>query len=216
MAEPHTAPTFTNAVTHTVAVTFTVAGGARHGTADRRARAIAERVTGYTARAAGVVEVSAVAGPSADGEIVSRRRVNFREANTGSGTYADPGKLDRYLDPDHELALRSLAAANAAYRERQAAERERRGAVGCRNSYSLAAASPCACVYCDPESHYAAVLEFRSSGHCPFVEYRCLCGTPVHALGQRCGMHRDRTIVVLDGDGSALQLLARHEQERQE
>jgi hypothetical protein len=29
-------------------------------------------------------------------------------------------------------------------------------------------------------------------------------------------MHRDRTIVVLDGDGSALQLLARHEQERQE
>jgi hypothetical protein len=39
--------------------------------------------------------------------------------------------------------------------------------------------------------------------------------TPVQALGERCALHRDRRIVVLDSDDSALQLLGRHEQERQ-
>lgn len=60
----HETPQFQNAVEYIVAITFTVAGGARQRTADRRAERVAERLANAAARAANVVEVAAVTGPS--------------------------------------------------------------------------------------------------------------------------------------------------------
>jgi hypothetical protein len=210
MAErPHERCAFTHAVTYTVVVTYTVAGGARHGTADRRGEQIAARLADAAARAKGVVEVTAQAGASRDGAILSPRRVRFAAANSGHGAFSEPAPLDRYLDADHELALRSLAAANAAYQAHAAADRARRAVVGCRNAHRyLGATRACACVYCDPEAHYATVRAQRRAGNDPFVEYRCVCGVSVTDLGARCSAHRAVELVVLDGDGSALQLLA--------
>jgi hypothetical protein len=196
-------------VTYAVTVTYTVAGGARHGTASRRAERIAARVTNAAARAQGVVEVTAQAGHSVDGRIISPRRVRFTAANSGHGTYSEAAPLDRYLDPDHELALRSLAQANAAYRAHQDADRQRRITVGCRNTYTaLGTTRACACVYCDPETHYAAVRAYRRSGHDPFIDYRCVCGIPIAAPQRHCIRHRDVTLVVLPDDPAALRLLA--------
>jgi hypothetical protein len=59
---PHERPAFWNSVEYVVAVTFTVAGGARRGTAERRAERVADRLAN-TARAADVVAVSGSAVP---------------------------------------------------------------------------------------------------------------------------------------------------------
>jgi len=124
---PHETPAFQNAAEYVVAITFTVAGGARARTADGRAEGVAERLANAAARAAGVVKVAAVTGPaSGDGTMLVPRRVHFSAANTGHANTGDPHKLDRYLDPEHERALASLKAANAAYRARQEADRARR------------------------------------------------------------------------------------------
>ena len=97
---PHETPQFQNAAEYVVAITYTVAGGARRRTAERRAERVAERLANAAARAADVVEVSAVTGPtSSDGTMLIPRRVHFAAANSGQATYGDPHKLDRYLDP---------------------------------------------------------------------------------------------------------------------
>lgn len=120
----------------------------------------------------------------------------------------------RYLDPDHERALASAAQVRAARQALEQADRGRRRALACRNTYRTGLrphrepVTGCECVYCDPEEHYRPVRLSADRGHNPFVVYRCLCGGPVPAAGQRCGRHRDTAVVVLDGDGSALALLA--------
>lgn len=213
MAEPYEDPRFYNAVEYTGAVTYTVRGGKRHGTADRQARRIAERLASHAARIVGVVEVRATAGPSRDGETTSPRVVRFDAANTGHGTHGEPDNLDRYLDPDHELALRSLAQANAAYRARQQADRQRRVEVSCRNpNDSVLRDASCLCVYCEPERHYDAVRDARVAGPSAWVEHRCLCGQPVALPGERCLRHRDVEVVALQDDASDLQQLAREQQ----
>lgn len=137
-ARPHERPEFYNAVTYAVTVAITVEGGKRRGTADRRARKVAERLANSAARTPGVIEVSASAGwTTKDGEVHWPERVRFAEANSGQGTHAAPDKLDRYLDPDHELALRSLAEENAAAEQRRQADRDRRRVAGCRNTHAF-------------------------------------------------------------------------------
>ena len=186
MDSPHERSEFTNAVTYTVAVTVTVEGGKRFGTADRRARRVAERLANTAARTPGVVEVTATAGHSHDGQVTSPQRVRFAEANTGHDTHSDPHTLDRFLDPDHELALRSLAEANAAYRTRQQADRQRRVEVSCRNpDDSVLRDAYCLCVYCQPERHYDAVRDACAPEPSPWVEHRCVCDQPVARPGER-------------------------------
>jgi hypothetical protein len=208
--QPHETAAFQNSAKYVVAVTFTLAGGARRRTAERRAERIAERLASTAARAAGVVDVSAVTGPtSSDGTMLVPRRVHFSAANTGHATYGDPGKLDRYLDPEHERALASLAAANEAYRARQNADRKRRQAVGCVNAHRVGLPGDrrsCECVYCRPDDHLAA-RELDASGSHWFTPPACLCGTPTPA-GGRCMHHRRVEVVVIDGDPDALRQLA--------
>lgn len=207
---PHQTPAFKNAAEYVVAVRFTVAGGARRQTAERRAERVAQRVASAAARAADVVAVSAVTGPtSADGEILVPRRVHFAAANTGHAAYGDPQKLDRYLDPEHERALASLQAANAAYRARQDADRQRRRALGCANAHrvgSFGDRRSCECVYCRPEDHLSA-RELAVSAPHVFPPPSCLCATPTPD-GGRCLHHRHVELVVLDGDPQALGQLA--------
>jgi hypothetical protein len=83
-ADPHDAPAFYNAVTFTVAVTYTVEGGARFGTADRRARRVAERLANHAARTAGAVEVTAVPGPSHVTLLLPPRRGIWPNARAGA------------------------------------------------------------------------------------------------------------------------------------
>jgi hypothetical protein len=132
------------------------------------------------------------------------QRVRFEAANTGRAGYADPSLLDRYLDPDHERALRSLAAADEAARTRRDADRDRRLAVSCRNATPGISSRYCGCVYCDTTAHTAP----DEGTHWRFAEPRCLCGTPVPAGGQRCRRHRDTHLVVLDDDPVDLQRLS--------
>jgi hypothetical protein len=212
-ARPHDRPEFYNAVTYAVTVTITVEGGKRRGTADRRARKVAERLANTAARTPGVVEVSASAGwTTKDGEVHWPERVRFAEANSGQGTHADPIKLDRYLDPDHELALRSLAEENAAAEQRRQTDRDRRRTAGCRNTYEFARTDRryCECVYCQPDRHYDAVRAVREGRPCP-DDHRCLCGQPVPAHGDRCLRHTGTVVVALDTDPASLQLLAHTE-----
>ncbi len=120
MTQAHEHDRFRNAAVYRVTVTYTVAGSARPATARRHAEKVADQIASAAARLRNVVEVRAVAGPAgSDGEILAPTRVRFTAANSGSGTYSDPDKLDRYLDPDHERALASLDAANAAWRRRR-------------------------------------------------------------------------------------------------
>jgi len=91
VGEPYEDPRFYNAVEYTVAVTFTVRGGKRHGTADRQARKIAERLASNAARMVGVVDVRATAGPSRDGQTTSSRVIRFAIANTGHAGHGEPG-----------------------------------------------------------------------------------------------------------------------------
>jgi hypothetical protein len=208
--QPYERPEFTNATTYTVTLTITVEGGKRRDTADRRARKVAERLANTAARIPGVLEISATAGWTSNGKVCWPQQVHFSQANIGRGTHDHPDKLDRYLDPIHELAKRSLAAANAAAEQRRNLDRKRRRNAGCHNTWSLINSDRqrCACVYCDPEDHYLAAQYVEHNGPNPFCTYRCVCGVAVPAAGQRCLSHRDVPIVVLDGDPASLQVLA--------
>lgn len=217
MAEAHETPEFRNAVEYTVATTFIVAGGARQGTAERRARKVAERLTAVAARTAQVVEVTARGGVSDRGEISWPSPVRFDGANSGRGTHAEPDHLTRYLAPEHERALQSLAAANAAYRDRQRADEARRAAVGCSNANRtrLSPARSCDCVYCEPEEHAADARLDEPDGDNPYRVYHCLCGATVPAPASRCLAHRNVVLVVLDGDPGVLSVLAERDHARQ-
>ena len=116
---PHERPEFTEAATYTVAVTITVEGGRALGTADRRAMRVAERLANTAVRTPGVVEVTATAGPCQDGVVASTTPVHFSEANAGRRPLDGPEYLDRFVDPDREVALRSLAHTETAPRRPQ-------------------------------------------------------------------------------------------------
>ena len=206
MTAPHEQPEFTNSAEYTLSITFRVAGGARPGTAHDRARRIAERLTDATARAAGVVEVSAVGGESHEGRPLVQERIRFPLANSGSGTAADPTQLARYLDPDHERALESLAGASAARRRGAEADQARRRAVACLNTNRLEGLQPmrCLCVYCEPAAHEQALSRPGSTGPVPIGPVRCVCGRPVAVAGMRCSRHRDIRPVAIEGDGAVL------------
>lgn len=78
MTAPHETDRFRNAATYTIAVTFTVAGGARSRTAHRRAEKAAERITVAAARLADVVDARAVVGLAGqDGELLAPQVVRF-------------------------------------------------------------------------------------------------------------------------------------------
>ena len=208
-APAHEQPAFANAATYTVAVTYTVAGGARPATAKRHARKLAARLADVAARAARAVEVTAMAGPSRDGQLTWAQPVRFDAANTDPTSHTHSERLPRYLDPDHEWALASLADANAAARTRRDADQQRRATVGCRNIHPSGlepGPRPCRCVYCQPDAHLTARRAPTPPG--PFDALRCLCGAGVAAAGQRCRSHTDTAVVVLDGDPPALRLLA--------
>ncbi len=217
MASAHERAEFRNAATYTVAVTITVRGGKRPGTAERRARQVAERLANTAARAAGVVEATATAGLTIDGQVPRADRVAFGAANSGHPTAAQPGKLDRYLHPDRDAALRSLAAANGAFRARLDADLARRQAVGCANPNLPLAGyqSGCGCVYCTPVEHIAAAGDPHGpdgpdgpDGVDEFAVHRCPCGQAVTRPGERCLGHRDATVVALPGDPPLLQRIA--------
>lgn len=207
---PYDSPAFQHAVEYTVAVTFVVAGGKRRGTAERRCKRVAERIANFTARLADVVEVTAAGGFSRDGELSLRSPVRFAAANSGHGTYTEPGKLDRYLDCERDLALRALAADNAAAKARRDADRRRRIELGCRNAYQplMQGERYCECAYCQPEGHLIALRRVQRGDPPTPIENRCLCGGAVAMAGQRCATHRDTGFVLLDGDPAPLQLLA--------
>lgn len=200
---PHETPEFQNAVEYTVTITFTVAGGRRRGTAERRAEKVAERLASSAARTPGVVEVAARSGSSFRGEISWPSPVRFDAANNGSEPTGKPDRLTRYRDPEHDRALRSLAAVNAAYRERERADEQRRDAVGCGNTHrTLYQLQPraCGCVYCRPGQHALDAMLDDPPGPSPWRTYRCLCGVVVPAPGERCLPHRGAQLVLLDGD----------------
>jgi hypothetical protein len=206
---PHEACEFTNAVEYTLTLTFVVAGGARWRTAHGRARTVAERLANTAARVKGVVDVRAVASASRDGELLAPERVCFEAANSGHGTNAEPGKLDRYLDPDRERALVSLAESHAAARVWQQADRDRRGAIGCVNPSQLVAGlgRACGCAYCRPDEHLDGRQQPSSLADASGGE-RCLCGRRLDVPGPGCGSHRGQQLLVLDGDPSELVHLA--------
>lgn len=202
---PHETAAFCHAVTYRVTITYTVAGGARRGTAERRARRVAARLADAAARAAGVVEVTARAGPARDdGGTSASRPVAFTAANIDPAPGPGRGLLLRYTDPDHERARRSLAAATAAQQQRQQADRQRREAAGCADPDRLRGDVWCGCVYCQPGQHLHVLVEHERAGPCALIDYRCVCGQPVAAAGERCLAHRGVRIVALDGDDPAL------------
>ncbi|QBI20229.1 transcriptional regulator [Egibacter rhizosphaerae] len=128
--------------------------------------------------------------------------VRFAAANTGHPASGDPGRLARYLDPEHERALASRAEADRAARQRRRADEDRRRAVGCRTVAALGGRSgACWCVYCDPAIH---LNERRQRAG--WTEGRCVCGAlPPH--GSACVGHRCHELVVLVGDHPAVALL---------
>lgn len=189
MTAAHETPEFRNAVEYTITLTYVVAGGARHGTADRRARVIASRLADTAARIPSVVDVHARAGPSIDGEPARTEVVRFTAANAGVADVT--GRLPRYLDPEHEEALRSLEESNAAYRALRRADEARRAAVGCDNR-SPWDARYCLCVYCRPMLHDPP---------------RCPCGN-LDSPG-RCPEHKRAEVIVLADDPAELRDAAR-------
>lgn len=116
-AEPHERPEFQNAVVYTVAVTVRVRGGARHGTADRRAKALAERLANTAARAKDVVEATAVAGPSHAGKVFWQDPVHFAAANTGRAALPVRGHFQDNLNhsPPRGTVDPGLAAVKVAH-----------------------------------------------------------------------------------------------------
>lgn len=213
MTESYERPEFQNAVEYTVSITYCVAGGARHGTADRRASRVAERLANAAARAKDVVEVAATEGRSSQGEIVWAEPVAFGAANSGRATRSAPGKLTRYVDPEHERARLQLQEHNRVTRERREYDRARRQAVGCRaRHHSVFQPRPqwCACVYCAPAEHLDAVRDDLRDGTGSGGRL-CLCGAFLNSA-RRCLAHCDVVLVVLDGDEPALVLLADEEE----
>lgn len=210
MTEPHETPEFYNSTEYTLTVTFRVAGGARWQTAHRRARRVAERLANAAARAAHVVEVTAVGGASSDGRALSPERVHFSNANSGHARAADPSRLDRYLDPEFDRAMQSLDEANEAARREGTTDRERRKAVSCMNTYRAAGTqrARCLCAYCEPARHERALERAAAGQPDPLVIARCVCGRPVATAGMRCDRHHDLEVVALDSDPSALKRLA--------
>lgn len=213
MTQPHETPEFRNSAEYTVTVTFRVAGGARWQTAHRHARCIAERLANHAARAAQVVEVTAVGGPSEHGRPFSPGWIRFAAANSGRGTYADPDRLDRYLDPEFERALASLADARATAADQVEADRARRQALGCLNTHqpSWRRALRCPCAYCSPGEHEHALRQSRAGEPDPLRTPRCVCGRAVTTAGQRCARHVGLELVVLDADPAPLHRLASHQ-----
>jgi hypothetical protein len=210
---PYHTPAFQNAVEYTVTLTFVVAGGQRRGTAERRGDRVAERLANAAARLADVVEVVASGGLSHNGTASWPRPIRFAAANTARGRPDASGRLDRYLDPERERALRALAADNAAAPARDDTDRRRRSALGCRNAHRAAFQDQhaCDCAYCQPEEHLTELRHTQRGDPSPwFVTPRCLCGQRVALTGQRCLRHGDARLVVLDGDPAALRLLADH------
>jgi hypothetical protein len=203
----HERPEFQNSVSWTVVITFVVAGGARPQTARARAEKLAARIVSAAARLAGVVEVRAVGGETSAAEgfkPVCPRSVAFDAANIGR---------DRYLDPDRERALASLAEENAAYRARRQADEDRRRAVGCANTYQfvLSGRRSCECVYCAPATFLAGLTTpYPDDSTHPINRPRCVCGAEPWLLSaraaseQRCSRHHFVRIVVLDGDAPAI------------
>ena len=206
---PYETPQFRNQAEFTIAVTFVVAGGARPQTALRRARRIAERLANTAARAAGVVDVRAVGGVSRKGEMNGPERVCFEVANSGRATNADPTKLDRYLDPDHHLALAALAEDRAAARARIRADQQRREAVGCANPWRTRVIDrpACVCVYCQPAVHLDA-RDPSGRRDDDVVPARCVCGRESTDARGPCARHRGHRLVLLDGDPPELERLA--------
>lgn len=210
MSSPHEDSAFTNAVTYTASITYTVAGGVRRGTADDRARKVAERLANAAARIPVVMEVSATAGWTVNGKVHWPQRVLFGQANSGHGTYGEFAMLDRYVDPERERAVRSLAAANSAAEQRRQADHDRRRSVGCHNTYAFSTTGHryCRCVYCQPHDHDAVAEARRADPGIPMIEHLCLCGQAVPAAGDRCLSHHSASICVLEGDSPALLRLA--------
>jgi hypothetical protein len=191
---------FRNAATVTVAITFIVAGAARIGTARHRARRIAARLADTTVRGADVVQVHAVIGRS---DSASSLPLSFASTNTALDPAGTTGR--RWIDPDHERAVRSLAAADAVGRIRATAEANRRLAVGCGNRTVLSRNPSCPCVYCRPAEHLHARTDDPIAHETPSM---CLCGRP--ATDHRY-LHDDVRIVVLATDADELHdLAARH------
>lgn len=213
MNAPHKAPEFANSTEYTVSITFRVEGGAREQTATRRARKIAERLVNHAARAGNVIEVTAVGGVSEGGRPLSTERLPFAAANTGHATNDEPSKLDRYLDPEFERGLDSLAEANAAAPGASEIDRHRRQTLGCLNTTRSATRplSRCLCVYCAPVAYEHAVRRAEAGAPHPLVTPRCICGRAVAAAGLRCVRHHSHELVVLDGDPPALQRLGRRQ-----
>lgn len=213
MTRPHETPEFRHAAEYTVTITFRVAGGVRWQTALRRAHRVAERLANHAARAARVVEVTAIGGPSEHGRAFSPERIRFSAANSGRGTYADPDRLDRYLDPEFERALASLADARATAAAQDEADRARRQAIGCLNTHPplTGRALQCPCVYCRPGEHEHARRHARAGQPDPLRTPRCVCGRAVATSGRRCTRHVGLQLVVLDGDPASLHRLAGHQ-----
>lgn len=210
MPQPHETPQFANSTEYTVTITFRVEGGARWQTAHRRARQIAERLANNAARAAGVVDVTAIGGASWDGKPLSTETIRFSAANSGHGTGENPTRFDRYLDPEFERGLRSLAEVRAAARQTSEADRRRRQDLGCLNtsrSPSLPAAR-CLCIYCEPAAYEHALQRAEAGTPDLLTTPRCICGRAVGTPGLRCTEHRGHDLVLLDDDPSPLRRLA--------
>jgi hypothetical protein len=205
MTAPHETPQFRNSATYTITLTYTVPGGSRVETAQRRAKRVAEQIANAASRLRTVVDVRAVAGPAgANGELLWPTPVRFSAANTGESRLDDADKLPRYLDPDYERALNSLADAHTRARVRRDADRDRRRAIGCANAFRgiTTADRFCECVYCQPAAHHEVVLALVNEAGW------CLCGRVVTTAYQRCPDHRGAQLVVLDGDPIELTTLA--------
>lgn len=204
MTAPHETPQFRNSATYTITLTYTVPGGSRVETAQRRAKRVAEQIANAASRLRTVVDVRAVAGPAgANGELLWPTPVRFKAANTGESNPSDPDKLPRYLDPDYERALTSLADAHTRARVEREADRQRRRAIGCANtSRGLTTADRfCECIYCRPAAHHEMALSPTNE------EHWCLCGRVITAPHGRCPDHQDVRLVVLDGDSDELSSL---------
>ncbi len=213
MSAAHERSEFRNSARWTVSIAFTAAGGARPRTARDRAERVAARLASAAARVAGVVDVTAVSGPSDSSkpfEPLAPQRVFFDAANSGHGTYGRPDLLSRYVDPEHERALTSLAEANRAFEARRRADEQRRRAVDCANTYQLLERRFCECVYCAPATFLAGLTTpYPESSPHPINRPRCVCGLNPVGPERRCTRHRDVRIVVLDDDLAAVAEAAR-------
>jgi hypothetical protein len=197
----------------TVVVSYTVAGGARRGTAADRAARLAARLASAVARMAGVVEVTAVAGEASASEPwrpLAPERVTFDGANSdrlGSGGFA------RWVDAEHERTRLALAAHERAYVARRNADNRRRVAVGCRNAspWSFEPSRSCDCVYCFPAQHVGSLARpYPDRSPHPIDRPRCVCGhEPTGGSPNRCVRHAFVEVVVLDGDADGLREYAR-------